>query len=94
MLSYLKTLSPIAKLSIKDLTYKHNKPGRHLQDLKFKSYAPHRRLCIYTYLQKYLAVTKPLQGDETKLLVSFNKPYQAVSRDTIRTWNTQVQFRY
>ena len=61
---------------------KHTKPGRHLQDLKFKAYAPDRRLCIYTYLQKYLAVTK--------LLISFHKPYQAVSRDTIRRWIKQV----
>ena len=130
VLSYLKTLSPVAKLSLKDLTYKvtmmlmllsgqrtqtiqlldlkdmtmsksqftfkvsskvkHTKPGRHLQDLKFKAYAPDRRLCIYTYLQKYLAVTKPLRGDETKLLTSFNKPHQAVSRDTIRRWIKQV----
>ena len=136
VLSYLKTLSPVAKLSLKDLTYKvtmmlmllsgqriqtiqlldlkdmtmsksqftfkvsskvkHTKPGRHLQDLKFKAYAPDRRLCIYTYLQKYLAVTKPLRRDETKLLISFKKPYQAVSRDTIRRWIKQVlkQFRY
>ena len=130
VLSYLKTLSPVAKLSLKDLTYKvtmmlmllsgqriqtiqlldlkdmtmsksqftfkvsskvkHTKPGRHLQDLKFKAYAPDRRLCIYTYLQKYLVVTKPLRGDETKLLISFNKPHQAVSRDTIRRWIKQV----
>ena len=57
---------------------------------KFKAYAPDRRLCIYTYLQKYLAVTKSLRGDETKLLISFNTPYQAVSRDTIRRWIKQV----
>ena len=47
-------------------------------------------LCIYTYLQKYLAVTKSLRGDETKQLISFNTPYQAVSRDTIRRWIEQV----
>ena len=122
VLSYLKTLSPVAKLSLKYLTYKvtmmlmllsgqriqtsqllksqfmfkvlskvkHTKPGRHLQDLKFKAYAPDRMLCIYTCLQKYLAVMKPLRGDETKLLISFNKPYQGVSRDTIRRWIKQV----
>lgn len=115
VLSYLKTLSPVAKLPPKGLTYwvtmmlmllsgqrvqtiqlmdlkdmtmsksqftfmfkvsskvKRTKPGRHSQDLKFKDYAPYRRLCIYTYLQKYLPVTKPLRGDETKLLISFNK---------------------
>ena len=126
VLSFMKTQSPVAKLSLKDLTYKvttmlmllsgqriqtiplldlkdmtmsksqftfkvsskvkHTKPGRHSQDLKFKAYAPDRRLCIYTYLHKYLAVTKPLRGDETKLLINFNKPYQTVSRDTIRRW--------
>ena len=120
----MKTLRPVAKLALKDLTYKvtmmlmllsgqriqtiqlldlkdvtmsksqftfkvstkvkHTKPGRHLQDLKFKAYAPDRRLCISTYLQKYLAVTKPLRGDEMKLLISFNKPYQAVSRRWIK----------
>ena len=42
------------------------------------------------YLEKYLAVTKRLRGDETKLLISFNKPYQVVSRDTIRRWIKQV----
>ena len=44
---------------------------------------------MYLY-QKYLAVTKPLRGDETKLFISFNKPYQAVSEDTIRRWIKQV----
>ena len=130
VLSYLKTLSPIAKLSLKDLTYKvtmmlmllsgqriqtihlldlkdmivsksqfmfkvsskvkHTRPGRHLQDLKFKAYVPDRRLCIYTNLQKYLAETESLRGDETKLLISFTKPHKVVARDTIRRWIKQV----
>ena len=86
VLSYLKTQSPVANLSLKDLTYmvtmlllgqriqtiqlldlkdttmsktqfmckgsskvKRTKPGRHLQDLKFKADAPDRQLCIYTF---------------------------------------------
>jgi len=53
-------------------------------------HAPDRWLCIYTYLQKYLAVTKSLRGDEMKVLISLKKPYQAVSRDTIRRWIKQV----
>lgn len=58
--------------------------------LTFKAYAPDRRLCVYTYLKEYLARTEKLRGQETQLLISFQKPYKGVATDTIGRWAKTV----
>ena len=46
---------------------------------------------MYLFLSpKIFSCNEAPTGNETKLLISFNKPYQAVSRYTIRRWIKQV----
>lgn len=65
---------------------KQTRPGTYMQRFTFKAYSPDRRLCIYIYLKEYLSKTEKLRGQETQLLISFNKPYKGVSKDTIARW--------
>lgn len=66
---------------------KHSKPGRHLDPICLKAFAPDRRLCIITVLNEYLKRTARLRKkDNTKLFVSIIAPHQGVSRDTIARW--------
>ena len=69
---------------------KQTRPRTHLPRLTFKAYAADRRLCVYTYLKEYLARTEKLRGQETQLLISFQKPYKEVSTDTICSWAKTV----
>jgi len=126
VLNYLRTVSPVINLSLKDLTYKvtmllmllsgqriqtiqllnvefmeitnsrvkfliHDKvkqtrPGKHLQDIVIKAYAPDRRLCIVNYLNAYLKATETIRGDEKQLLITYSKPHKKASKDTISRW--------
>ena len=96
-------LQTMKLLNIRDFSYtsssfsfqisskvKQTRPGTHLPSLTFKSYAPDRRMCVYTYLKEYLARTEKLRGQETQLLISFQKPYKGVSTDTIGRWAKTV----
>ena len=78
-----------AKFRIGDLT-KTSAPGRHVNELSFKAFAPDRRLCILKVLHEYIKVTKPIRGSSTKLWLTTKKPYQPASRDTIRRWVKDV----
>ena len=69
---------------------KQSKPGRHIKDLVFRSYAPDRRFCVVTYIHRYLAVTSALRGEYKHFFISYNKPHKSVSKETLRRWLTQV----
>lgn len=126
VLNFLRTLSPVHLLSLKDLTLKlvmlialitaersqtihllaidemkegkamysfgisehvkQSRPGYGARIVKFKAYPPDRRLCICTVLKEYLSRTKSLRGSEKKLLLSYIKPYNSVSSDTVKRW--------
>ena len=133
VLDYLKTLSPVRSLSLKDLTLKltmlllllsgsrgqtilalnvknmslsysrakfvlgdllkTSRPGHHLGELKFKAYAPDRRLCVLTVLKEYLKRTLDVRGTTSQLLLTFKAPHKAASRDTIRRWTREILTR-
>lgn len=127
VLNFLRKLSPVKFLTLKDLTLKltmliaitnaarvqtihsisvdnmvklesefvckfdnllkQSRPGVNFSILHLKSYPPDRRLCTYTVVKEYLERTKSLRKNGQKeLLVSYIKPYQAVSTDTISRW--------
>ena len=65
---------------------KHTKAGKHQLPLKLRSYPNDKRLCIIEYLQEYIKRTKGLRKEQSQLLISFNKPHHAVSKDTIGRW--------
>ena len=129
VLNYLKTISPIAGVSLKLLTHKlvmlmlllsgqrgqtihlthiknidinpnrfhvvigdpvkTTKPGAHIEQLKFKAYAPDKRLCVHFVLQEYLRRTLIIRGKEMRLFISHVKPHNAVSRSTISRWTKE-----
>ena len=62
------------------------KTHKHQLHLKLLSYPNDKRLCIIEYLQEYIKHTKALRKEQSQLLISFNKPHHAVSKDTIGLW--------
>ena len=65
---------------------KTTKPGSKALEVQFKAYSTDLNLCVVHHLRLYLERTKPLRGDCKQLLFSFQKPYQAVSKDTVSRW--------
>lgn len=76
-----------------DKAVKQSKPGRAQPVIKFKSYPMNITLCVVDNLREYLQRTKELRGNEKQLLISYMKPYKAVSRETIRRWILTVLTR-
>lgn len=64
---------------------KHSRPGKHLDLLTVKAYAPDRRLCPLTVLLEYLKRTVKLRKSE-RLLVGIIKPHGSVSSATVARW--------
>ena len=65
---------------------KTSKPGMAAAVIKLKKYEPDEDICPLLTLKEYLKRTQYLRGDEEKLFISYQKPYKAVSRDTISRW--------
>jgi len=134
VLDYLRKLSPVRHLSLKNLTLKlamllalvnaarvqtvhllstvglkklhsefvvhfdsllkQSRPGFDCSRVHLKAFPPDRRLCIYTVLKEYLKRTKELrQHNENKLLISYQKPHKAVSKDTVSRWIKTVMLK-
>ena len=126
VLRFLKTLSPVSSLSLKNLslklvmllslvtaqrgqtlhlldvnlmsTYdssivftfnkplKQSTPRTQVKPLVLKAYTHDERLCVFSTLKEYLQRTETLRVTGSQLLISFQKPHKAVSRDTISRW--------
>ena len=65
---------------------KHTRPRYHQKPLVYEKYVSEPTLCIYSHLTRYIELTAPLRGATQQLLISFNRPHQAVSADTISRW--------
>lgn len=65
---------------------KTSRPGKHVSALTFTAYSPDSRLCPTVCLSEYVKRTSKLRKGTDQLLVSFQKPYQPVSTDTISQW--------
>lgn len=63
---------------------KQDKPGKVFGNLRLYEY-PVRVLCVYETLDYYLRATEKLRNS-SKLLVSYIKPYRAVTSATIGRW--------
>ena len=64
---------------------KHSRPGKHLDLLVIKGYAPDRRLCPIMVLLEYLKRTQDVRKHD-KLFVGTIKPFAPVSSATIARW--------
>ena len=63
---------------------KQDKPGKVFGNVRLYKY-PVRELCVYEILDYYLQATEKLRNS-SKLLVSYIKPYKAVTSSTIGRW--------
>ena len=67
---------------------KQTKDGKHMEPLKFKVFHE-EKLCPIQNLTTYLQRTKSFRtGPE--LFISYQKPYHAVSKDTITRWVNDI----
>ena len=65
---------------------KQSRPDYKALTILLRAYPADPSLCVCTCLKEYLKRTKPLRGTETKLFLSFTKPYKLVPRQTLSTW--------
>ena len=73
------------KFTIAEL-FKTSKPGRRMSELVVKGYTPDNRLCPIACLPEYVKWTSTVWKKCHQLLLSFQKPHNPVSTDTISRW--------
>lgn len=64
---------------------KTSAPGTGTPTIKFKAYAPDRRLCVVTYIKEYLKRTNNIRTAK-EFFISYQKPHGHISRDTFTRW--------
>ena len=64
---------------------KQTKRGKHMKPLEFRVYSEDEKLCVINNLTEYLLKTRPIRK-YSALFLSYQKPYQAVTKDTITRW--------
>lgn len=69
---------------------KTSKPGKANQQLEISAYDINPAICPLSCLKEYIKKTTELRNNETKLFISYIKPFKAVSRDTISRWTKTV----
>lgn len=65
---------------------KESRPGKSIEPLSFKAYAPDKRICVVYYLKEYIKRTKLLRGSHTRLFLSYRSPHKPIARDTLRRY--------
>ncbi|XP_038062756.1 uncharacterized protein LOC119733242 [Patiria miniata] len=65
---------------------KQSRPGVHQADLVLPIFSENPDLCIVTNLSEYIKRTSIVRGEEKVLFISFQKPFKALSRDSISRW--------
>ena len=65
-------------------------PSRHLTHIELLAYPGDPNLCVINCLNAYLERTKPHRSGILQLFLSFQKPFKAVSCDTISRWLKSV----
>ena len=71
---------------------KQTRRGKHMKPLEFKVYLKEPKLCVIDNLSCYMAKTRHLRKS-TPLFISYQKPYQPVSKDTIARWCKNMMAR-
>jgi hypothetical protein len=66
-----------------DVLLKTSQPGKHLNKVVIAAYRGNKNLCPAQHLRSYLEKTSTLRGKHTQLFVSFRKPHNPVSTDTL-----------
>lgn len=69
---------------------KQSKPGKKQIQVILENFPNDEKLSVFCVLTRYLEVTRPLRGSETKLFISHVKPHHAVSKSTLARWLKDV----
>ena len=69
---------------------KQSRQGSQIANFFFPSFPANPTLCPVMALKAYENKTKPIRGDETKLLISFIKPHKAVTSSSVARWLKSV----
>lgn len=81
------------KIIFSDLL-KTSKQRKHLGGLHLSSFVPNKNLCIVHTLRYYLQQTEKIRNEGnptvTKPFVTTQKPFKAVTRDTICRWTRNI----
>ena len=64
------------------LKIKQSKPGDHIYPLNFKTYPNDTKFCVIAHLKRYIELTQDLRSSD-KLFISYTKPLQDISKDTL-----------
>ncbi len=64
---------------------KHTRPGTHQKPIELLSYTD-KDLCVVHHLEEYIRRTATIRKDKSQLLISYIKPHNPVSKDTIARW--------
>lgn len=73
---------------------KQSRRGRNNPILILRKYTPDTRICVVTSLEDYIERTIVLRGLETRLFISFIKPYKLVSSATKSRWLKTVLYLF
>ena len=68
---------------------KQSKQGKHMKPLEFTLYKSEDKLCVIQNLTAYLHRTRSIRK-ESQLFLSYQKPHQAVSKDTVTRWVNDI----
>ena len=70
---------------------KQTKAGNAQHNIQLRAYEPDNRLCVVACLEAYLKVTEHIRpAGVSQLFISYAKPHNPVSRDTISRWVKQT----
>ena len=69
---------------------KEGRRGYKPEKLKLSKYPANKKLCIYTYLTKYLEATLAIRGTTKTVFLTVKKPYHTPSSDTVARWIKSV----
>ena len=69
---------------------KTTKPNISIPIIHLKKFSHDPKVCIYSWLKEYLNKTSSLRKGEKQLFISYQKPFKAISRDTLSRWVKSV----
>lgn len=67
---------------------KHSRKGHHQKPIELLAFSDNRTICVIDLLKEHIERTKNLREavNTKKLLISFRKPFKAISKDTLSRW--------
>ena len=71
---------------------KHSRPGKHQTPIELEAFDQEPNLCVIRHLKAYVDKASVHRGDTNRnqLLLSFQKPFKTVSKNTISHWIKNV----